>query len=81
MTMYIVMTRVPIKNSGAYVVWARAIGAELQNSYYSEYADETQKEQYIAVGPCSSGDARKIYDLMSAGNGKPIILEVKENGI
>ena len=75
MTQYVVLTRTPMNNAGAYAVFMRAIGLQLQNLYYSEYSDDTESAQYIGVGPVTRGDAETIFNLMSAGNGDPIMLQ------
>lgn len=73
MTQYVVLSRAPMNNAGAYMCFARAIGLKLQNAYYSEYADE--ETQFVGVGPVSQGDAKTIYDIMAASNGDPIMLQ------
>lgn len=79
--MYIVMNRKPIINDGAYLCFARAVGLDLQNCYFSEYADDNKETQYVAVGPLSSGDAKTFYDIMAGAWGEPLILEVRKNGL
>ena len=64
MTQYVVLSRAPMNNAGAYMCFARAVGLELQNAYYSEYADD-KETQYVGVGPVSQGDAKTIYDIMA----------------
>lgn len=75
MTQYVVLSRAPLNNAGAYMCFARAVGLELQNAYYSEYADDAKETQYVGVGPVSQGDAKTIYDIMAASNGDPIMLK------
>ena len=75
MTQYIVLTRTPMNNAGAYLVFVRAAGLRLQNMYYSEYADSDESAQYVGVGPVTRGDAETIFDIMAAGNGDPIMLQ------
>lgn len=75
MTQYVVLSRAPLNNSGAYMVFARAVGLELHNAYYSEYADDAKESQYVGVGPVSQGDAKTMYDIMAASNGDPIMLK------
>ena len=75
MTQYIVLTRTPMTNAGAYLVFVRAIGLQLQDVYYSKYADNEESAQYVGVGPVTRGDAEMIFDIMAAGNGDPIMLQ------
>lgn len=74
MTQYIVLTRAPMNNTGAYLVFVRAVGLQLQDMYYSKYADDSESAQYVGVGPVTRGDAETIFDIMAAGNGDPIML-------
>lgn len=75
MTQYIVLTRTPMNNEGAYLVFVRAVGLQLQDMYYSEYADEEKSAQYVGVGPVTRGDAETIFNIMAACNGDPIMLQ------
>lgn len=75
MTQYIVLTRTPMNNAGAYLVFVRAIGLQLQDMYYSKYADNEESAQYVGVGPVTRGDAETIFNIMAAGNGDPIMLQ------
>ena len=75
MTQYVVLTRTPLNNTGAYMVFARAVGLQLQDLYFSEYADDAESAQYVGVGPVTRGDAETIFNIMAAGNGDPIMLQ------
>ena len=75
MTQYIVLTRTPMNNEGAYLVFVRADGLQLMDMYYSEYADDAESAQYVGVGPVTRGDAETIFNIMAAGHGDPIMLQ------
>ena len=81
MTQYIVLTRTPMNNTGAYMVFTRAVGLQLQDLYFSEYADDAESSQYVGVGPVTRGDAKTIFNIMAAGNGDPIMLHIMAAGI
>lgn len=72
---YIVMSRLPINNNAAYLVFVRATGLNILDRYYSEYEDDTKEHQYIAVGPVTKGDAETISAIIESAGGKPIILK------
>lgn len=75
MTQYIVLTRTPLNNTGAYMVFTRAVGLQLQDLYFSEYADDAESSQYVGVGPVTRGDAETIFNIMAACYGDPIMLQ------
>lgn len=73
--LFIVLSRQPINNVGAYLVQSRCKSLGIDRLYTSEYEDSTEQAQYIAVGPITSGDAGTIYSLIAAAGGDPIKLK------
>lgn len=72
---YIVLSRLPINNNAAYLVFIRATGLNILDRYYSEYEDDAKEYQYVAIGPVTKGDAETISAIIESAGGKPITLK------
>lgn len=73
--MYVVMNRNPINNHAAFMLMCRCEQLGVKDRYFSEYSDNQHTNQFVAVGPVSPGDAKSVYDIMSAAKGEPMKLQ------